>query len=161
VLAALGIRHVGSRASSLLAQAFGAIDALAGASEENIAAVPEIGPVTAESVHRFLTSKTGEKVIGDLKAAGVKMTAPKKAAPVPGTSPFAGKTIVITGTLENFDRKELSEKLEALGAKVSASVSKKTDVVIVGENAGSKLDKARELGIQTWDEKHLIQALQA
>ncbi len=158
VLAGLGIRHVGARAATLLAQAFGSIDALAAASVDEIAAVPEIGPITAASVHQFLTGETGRKVIADLKAAGVDLTAPRKAAPV-ADSPFAGKTIVLTGTLASFDRKTLSDKLESLGAKVSGSVSKKTDLVIVGESAGSKLDKARELGIETWDEAKLLEAL--
>jgi DNA ligase (NAD+) len=158
VLGGLGIRHVGSRAAQLLADAFGSIDDLTDASAQTIAEVHEIGPITAESVYTFLHSKVGKHVIQELTDAGVKLTAPKKKKPA-ADSPFAGKTIVLTGTLENFERKELSEKLESLGAKVTGSVSKNTDLVIVGENPGSKLDKANELGVQTWDEKKLLAAL--
>ncbi len=158
VLAGLGIRHVGARASSILAQSFGSIDALMEASVEEIADINDIGPITAASVHHFLHSETGRQVIDDLKAAGVDLTAPKKAAPA-ADSPFAGKTVVITGTLASYERKALSDKLEALGAKVTGSVSKKTDLVIVGENAGSKLTKAQSLGVETWDEAKLLNAL--
>src|SRR5262249_24125764 len=96
-----------------------------------------------------------------LEAAGVDLTSSLfRAAPASGKdSPFSGKTVVLTGTLENFKRPELTERLESLGAKVSGSVSKKTDLVIAGAEAGSKLDKANELGIEIWDEQRLLKAL--
>ena len=160
VLAGLGIRHIGTGGSRALAGHFGDIDALASASIEDLVNVEDVGLITAESVHQFFQSDVGKHVIRELKDAGVEMTAPKKVAAVASAdSPFAGKTIVITGTLENWERKELTEKLIELGAKVSGSVSKKTDIVIAGEKAGSKLTKATELGIEVWDEKKLTEAL--
>ncbi len=159
VLAGLGVRHVGSRAAQILAEHFGAIDALLGASEQELASIDEIGPITAASVYGFLHARAGRHVIDALRAAGVKMTAPRRAAAAATASAFAGKTIVLTGTLESFDRKALTKKLEAMGAKVTGSVSKKTDLVIAGESAGSKLDKATELGIERWDEAKLLKVL--
>ncbi|HEX7008881.1 MAG TPA: NAD-dependent DNA ligase LigA [Phycisphaeraceae bacterium] len=158
VLAGLGIRHVGTRTAAILAQHFGSIDALVEAGQEQIAQVDEIGPVTAESVYKFLHHESGRQVIRELREAGVKLTEPRQAK-APVKSPFAGKTIVLTGSLESFDRKTLTDRLESLGAKVTGSVSKNTDLVIVGESPGSKLDKAHELGIETWDEAQLLEAL--
>lgn len=157
LLAGLGIRHVGTRGAQVLAEHFGSMDKLLKASKEELAEIPDVGPVTAESVWRFLHSAAVQRVIDELAHAGVNMTAPRKAAVT--SSPFAGKTIVLTGTLEHFPRKELTEKLESLGAKVTGSVSKNTDLVIAGADPGSKLDKARQLGIEVWDEPHLLQTL--
>lgn len=156
VLAGLGVRHVGAKASRVLAESLGDLDALIEADIEQLAELDDIGPVTAESVHMFFQSKPGKQVVRELKKAGVDLTAPKRATvATDAQSPFAGKTIVLTGSLEHFDRKTLTETLEALGANITHSVSKKTDLVIVGENPGSKLDKARQLGVATWDEKKL------
>lgn len=162
VLAALGIRQIGLGGAKDIAGHFGSMDALRKATPEEIARAPDVGPVTAESIHQFLHSPTGRQTVDELIAVGVDMQSrrPKPAPPAEG-SPFAGKTIVLTGTLANFERKELTEKLEALGAKVSGSVSKKTSVVIAGEEAGSKLDKARELGIEVWDEAKLVEELKS
>jgi DNA ligase (NAD+) len=160
VLAGLGIRHIGGTAARILAERYGNVDDLAAASEDELAGIDEIGPITAESVHTFFASDAGKRVVNELKAAGVDMTAPKTAAPAKD-SPVSGKTIVITGSFDAFDRKELTEQLQALGAKVTGSVSKKTDIVIVGENAGSKLDKATELGIETWDEARVGKVVKA
>ncbi len=160
VLAGLGIRHVGASTSRALARHFGDIDALTAATAEHIAAVEDIGLITADAVHTFLHSDAGCHVIAELRNAGVDLTEPRTAPRVDaGGSPFHGKTIVITGTLQAFGRKELAEKLEELGAKVSGSVSKKTDILIAGEEAGSKLDKAISLGITVWDEAALLAAL--
>ncbi len=160
VLGSLGIRHVGSTAGRALARHFGDIDALMKADQDAIAAVEEIGPITADSVHRFLQSDAGRHVIDELREAGLDLTEPQpKQTPISDDSPFAGKTIVLTGTLANFDRKALTEKLEGLGAKVSGSVSKKTDLLIAGEEAGSKLSKAQSLGVEVWDEAQLLDAL--
>lgn len=160
VLAGLGIRHIGTRAAQLLAEHFGDIARLAAATPEEIARVPEFGEVTARAVHDFLHSQSGRHVIHELREAGVDLTAPLRAAP-PSDSPFKDKTIVLTGTLRSHERAELTEKLTALGARVSGSVSKKTSLVIAGEEAGSKLDKARELGIEVWNEEQLLAALKA
>lgn len=160
VLAGLGVRHIGSTASKALARHFGDIDALRSADADTLAEIDDIGPITAESIHTFLSSDAGQHVINELRDAGVDLTEDKVAPPpVDGDSPFAGKTVVITGTLEAYERKPLSEKLEALGAKVSGSVSKKTDLLIAGEKAGSKLTKARDLGVEVWDEARLLEAL--
>lgn len=162
VLASLGIRHVGQRAAQVIARQFGDIDALLAATVDDIAAVHEIGPITAESLHTFLHHASGQRVIGELRDAGVRLDEPK-ATTTTEASPVHGKTVVLTGTLESFDRKTLAEKLQALGAKVTGSVSKKTDLVIVGApgTAGSKLDKARQLGIEVWDEARLLRELAA
>ncbi len=156
VLAALGIRHVGVGGSRTLAGHFGEIDKLAAATVAELEQVADVGTTTAESVHQFFASEAGRAVVAQLKAAGVNLTAPLKTlVTVPAGSPFAGKTVVITGTIASIGRKELTDKLLALGAKVSGSVSKKTDLLIAGEEAGSKLDKARELNIEIWDEAKL------
>jgi len=161
VLASLGIRHVGGTAARALARHFGDIDSLLNADEEAIAEVDEIGPITADSVYRFLQSDAGQHVIDDLKDAGVDLTEPQaeSASETAEASPFAGKTIVLTGTLESYDRKTLTETLEGLGAKVTGSVSKNTDLLIAGESAGSKLSKAQSLGVEIWDEAQLLEAL--
>jgi len=129
VLASLGIRHVGGTAARALARPFGDIDSLLNADEEAIAEVDEIGPITADSVYRFLQSDAGQHVIDDLKDAGVDLTEPQaeSASETAEASPFAGKTIVLTGTLENFKRNELKEKLQSLGANVTGM-----DIVLEG-----------------------------
>jgi len=158
VLAGLTIRHVGSSGSKALARHFGDIDALAKATVEELAELEDMGPITAESVHQFFHSDAGQSVVQELKDAGLDLTQDVPAAPAED-SPFAGKKIVITGTLERYQRNELKDKLEALGAKVSGSVSKNTDLLIAGEQAGSKLDKAEKLGTQVWHEQRLLEAL--
>ncbi|MEM6750868.1 MAG: NAD-dependent DNA ligase LigA [Planctomycetota bacterium] len=160
VLAGLTIRHVGVTGARALAEHFGSAEAIAQASEEAIAEVEDIGPITAASVVSFFTSEIGEKTFAQLSALGVDLTHPKVDV-VEGAegSVFAGKTVVLTGTLEGFTRPELTERLQALGAKVTGSVSKNTDLVIAGESAGSKLAKAEKLGVEVWDEARLVEAL--
>lgn len=160
VLAGLGIRHIGVSAAKTIAKHFPDAEALLDASVEQIMELPDFGEVTAPVLHDYLHSKQGRDTFVRLRKAGVDLSSPlyRKREAASG-SPFAGKTIVLTGTLEHFTRPELTEKLESLGAKVSGSVSKKTDLVIAGESAGSKLDKARELGIEVWDESRLTKAL--
>ena len=126
-------------------------------SEEDIAAIEDVGPITAASVRQFLDNPAGQNVINELKAAGVDLTEEK--IEVAADSTFAGKTIVITGTLENFGRSELKAVLETQGAKVSGSISKNTDLLIAGEKAGSKLKKAQDLGVEVWDEPKLLDTL--
>lgn len=157
VLAGLGVRHLGAVAADALAQQFGSIEALTCASVEQLQAAPGIGPETAESLHAFLHSKAGLHVFAELAQVGVKLSEEKRV--VAQATPFSGKTVVLTGTLENFERGDLEKKLVALGAKVSGSVSAKTHLVIAGEKAGSKLEKAKELGIEVWDEKKLVEVL--
>jgi DNA ligase (NAD+) len=122
-----------------------------------------LGEGTAHVVRAYLQSPAARRTFAELRALGVDMMSKEYADPAskpgPGSGPFAGKTIVLTGTLERFERAELSEKLEALGARVSGSVSRNTDLVIAGEKAGSKLDKARELGVEVWDEARLLREL--
>lgn len=158
VLAGLGIRHVGNTSAALVARRFGSADALLKATAEEIEAVEGIGEVVSHSLHAFLQSKAGRHVLDELRAAGVDLTE-EQPAPPPADSPFAGKTVVITGTLASYTRPDLTAKLESLGAKVSGSVSKKTDLVIAGEEAGSKLDKAKSLGVEVWDEAKLLATL--
>lgn len=160
VLAGLGIRHIGVSAAKTIAKHFPDAEALLDASVEQIMELPDFGEVTAPVLHDYLHSRQGRDAFARLRKAGVDLSSPlyRKREAASG-SPFAGKTIVLTGTLEHFTRPELTERLEALGAKVSGSVSKKTDLVIAGESAGSKLDKARELGIEVWDEARLVKTL--
>lgn len=162
VLAGLGIRHIGTSASKTIARTFPNANALLHASVEQLMEMPDFGEVTAPTLHAYLQSKQGRETFHRLEKAGVDLTSPlysiatRQAA---HATSFSGKTIVLTGTLEHFKRPELTEKLESLGAKVSGSVSKNTDIVIAGAEAGSKLDKANELGIEVWDEKKLLKAL--
>lgn len=160
VLGGLGISQIGTSAAAALAQHFGDIDALTDADTDTIAQVEDIGPITAESIHTFLTSDAGRHVIQELKDAGVKLTEEKIAPPpASGDSPFAGKTVVITGTFEAYERSDLKAILTRLGAKVTGSVSKNTDLLLAGEKAGSKLNKAQQLGVEVWDEAKVTAAL--
>jgi DNA ligase (NAD+) len=153
VLAALGIRYVGGQNAALLAGAFGTIDAVAAASADQLAAVPGIGPQIAESVAFFFAQPPNRDVVARLKAHGVDVTAPLDAEGAPG--PLSGKTFVLTGTLPSLTREEASELIVAAGGKVTKSVSKNTDYVVAGEEAGSKLAKAEELGLTIIDEDAL------
>jgi DNA ligase (NAD+) len=185
VLAGMGIRHVGATTSKLLARAFPDIDALidapvwalmpqavnrmSGTKREALLGTKDkldheyetgLGEDTAPVVHEYLTSKPARDTFERLKSCGVDLTSKDYRAIDPDLdNDFAGKTIVLTGTLEHFTRPELTEKLEALGAKVTGSVSKKTDLVIAGDSAGSKLTKAQDLGILVWDEATLLKHL--
>ncbi|MFW5682806.1 MAG: NAD-dependent DNA ligase LigA, partial [Phycisphaeraceae bacterium] len=157
VLAGLGIRHVGNTTAGLVARHFGDIDAVMNASAQDIEAIEGVGPVIAESLHAFAQSDAGRDIVDELKSFDVKMT--EDLPDAPSDSPFAGKTIVLTGSLDSFSRNELKEKLERLGANVTSSVSSNTDLVIAGEDPGSKYDKAEELGVEIWDEEQLLSEL--
>ncbi|MCC6579759.1 MAG: NAD-dependent DNA ligase LigA [Phycisphaeraceae bacterium] len=167
VLAGLGIRHVGGKAAATLARQFRTIDGLLSADVTSLQNFEldgnpsGIGPQIAQSLHAFLHSEAGQQVIAGLRDAGVSMETrlPPSRAAADATGPLAGKIAVITGTFAQFDRQGLTRKLEQLGAKVTSSVSKKTSLVVAGEAAGSKLDKARELGIEVWDEARLTREL--
>ena len=145
VLNALGIRHVGPRVSMLLTERFPSVDLLRTATVEELAAVHEIGDVIAESVHDWLTSDYGTHVIDHLISAGVIMKVPQTNDVREG--PLSGKTVVVTGTLESFTRQEAEEAIQQAGGRSSSSVSKKTDYVVAGDEAGSKLAKAEKLGV--------------
>lgn len=160
VLAGLGIPHIGTSAAKTVAKHFPNADALLEAPLEELIELPDFGEVTAPTLHSFLHSKSGEATFDRLRQAGVDLSSQLfQAKPAHVDSPFTGKTIVLTGTLESFTRPELTERLEALGAKVSGSVSKKTDIVIAGDSAGSKLEKAKELAIEIWDESRLVREI--
>jgi DNA ligase (NAD+) len=154
VLYALGIRDVGESTAKTLARFFGALDPLMAADEDSLRGVPDVGPVVAARIAHFFAQPHNREVIAALRANGVHWQegAPQRAS----DGPLAGRTVVLTGGLESMSRDEAGARLEALGAKVSGSVSKKTGFVVAGEAAGSKLAKARELGIEIWDEARLL-----
>jgi DNA ligase (NAD+) len=149
----LGIRHVGERAAQVLARAFGSMDALYAATTEELQRTNEIGPVLAESVRSYLDEPRNRALIDRLRAAGLNMEVPleQRAQRAP-EGPLTGKTYVITGTLASMSRDEATAAIERLGGKVAGSVSRKTAAVIVGAEAGSKADKARDLGVPMLDE---------
>jgi DNA ligase (NAD+) len=153
---ALGIRHVGETVARLLARAFPRLDDLASAGEEALLAVNGIGPVVAKSVATFFGNPDSRMVIEKLRRAGVRLEEEERST---GPKPLAGKTVVLTGTFDAWSREGLKELLEDKGAKVSSSVSKKTDYVIAGTSPGSKLEKARELGRPVLDEEGLKKLL--
>ncbi|KQL17766.1 NAD-dependent DNA ligase LigA [Cytobacillus solani] len=161
LLFGLGIRHVGAKVAKTLAQQFVQMDELMNAGYEQLTAINEIGEKMADSIVSYFELEEARALIDELKAAGVNMeyTGPKRVSIEQSESIFAGKTVVLTGKLEKLKRNEAKDKIEALGGNVSGSVSKKTDIVIAGEDAGSKLAKAQELGIEIWDEERLIEEL--
>jgi DNA ligase (NAD+) len=146
----LGIRHVGEATAKALARHFGKLDAIMDATEDQLLQVPDVGPIVAQSIHTFFQQTHNREVVEQLRACGLNW---EEGEPSPAAQlPLAGKTFVLTGTLPTLSRDEAKELLEAAGAKVAGSVSKKTDYVVAGEEAGSKLDKARELGVAVIDE---------
>ena len=153
----LGIRHVGESTAKDLARHFGGLDAIMDASEEALLEVNDVGPVVAKSIRTFFDQMHNREVVEQLRAAGIHWEEGEPALRAP--KPLAGQTFVITGTLPTLSRDEAKDKLEAAGAKVAGSVSKKTDYVVAGAEAGSKLDKATELGIAVLDEEGLRQLL--
>ena len=153
---ALGIRNVGEVTAKDLARHFGKLDALMDADAEQLQEVPDVGPVVAESVAGFFRERHNREVVERL-AGQLRIRETQPAARAPAVGPFAGKIVVLTGTLGAMTRDEAKERIEALGGKVSGSVSKKTDFVVAGAEAGSKLDKARELGVAVLDEKQFLE----
>lgn len=156
LLFAFGIRQVGQKAAKVLAARFGTLDALCAATVEELTCIDDVGEITAKNVVEWLSSKQSRHLIEALRSRGVNMTS--SAEPV--GDKLAGKTFVLTGTLERFTRDEASEMIEKLGGKVSGSVSKKTSYVVAGEAAGSKLKKANELGIPVLSEEDFLAFLQ-
>ncbi|KFN46263.1 hypothetical protein N790_08795 [Arenimonas malthae CC-JY-1] len=154
LLFALGIRDVGESTARVLARWFGALDPVMDAGEAALLEVPDVGPVVAARIAGFFAEPHNREVIAALRAAGVHWPEgpPQRAA----EGPLAGQTVVLTGALSALTRDEAGVRLQALGAKVAGSVSKKTSFLVAGEAAGSKLDKARELGVEVWDEARLL-----
>ena len=154
LLYSLGIRDVGESTARALARHFGALDSLMAADEDALTHVPDIGPIVAAHIAHFFAEPHNREVIAALRTAGVhwKEGGPQRAA----DGPLAGQTVVLTGGLASMSRDDAGARLEALGAKVSGSVSKKTSFVVAGEAAGTKLAKAQELGVEIWDEARLL-----
>lgn len=161
LLFGLGIRHVGAKAAKTLAMEFGTIDHLAAATYEQLVAINEIGDKMAESIVSYFELTEVKDLIEELKVLGVNLVynGPKPVSVEDSDSFFAGKTVVLTGKLEQLSRNEAKEAIEGLGGKVAGSVSKKTHLVIAGSDAGSKLAKAEELGVEVWNEEKLIEEL--
>lgn len=153
-LFALGIREVGEATAGNLARAFVSVDDLIAATEEDLQEIPDIGPIVAGHIHEFFRQPENVAIVRALLDEGINWPAP--AATQTENLPLAGKRVVITGTLEGMTRSEAKERLEALGAKVTSSVSRSTDIVVAGENPGSKVDKARELGVVVADMDELL-----
>ncbi|MHC4772310.1 MAG: NAD-dependent DNA ligase LigA [Planctomycetota bacterium] len=155
LIAALGIRNVGGQSAQILADEFGSLDKLMDATAEELTAIDQIGPIMAESIHDYLHDDDNVKVIEAMLAAGVKPTAPKEKA----SSVLEGMTIVVTGTLKNHTRQQIEQMIKDHGGKTSSSVSKKTSLLVAGENAGSKLEKAQKLGVEIIDEAEFIKRI--
>ena len=159
VIAALNIRQVGGHVADVIAREFGSMAALmdAAADPERLEAVPEVGPIVARSIQDFFASANGRKLVDGLKAAGVNMVAEGRADA--GPKVLAGKTLVVTGSFEGFSRQEIEALIRSLGGRAAGSVSKKTDYVVAGKNAGSKLQKARKLGVQVLSEAEFLKLI--
>lgn len=156
LLYALGIRHVGEKTARVLAQRFPELDAVAGATEEELTAVKEIGPVVAATIRRFFDQSQVKGLLKRLKAAGVRTDEPKRET---AGLPLEGKTIVFTGEMEKMTRGQAEEKFRELGGEASNSVSKKTDFVVVGKEPGSKAEKAKKLGVKILDEAAFLKLI--
>jgi DNA ligase (NAD+) len=157
LLFAFGIRHVGKKMAKILASEYKTMDNLMNASYEELASIPTIGDKIATSVVEFMNLEENKKMIEELKKHGLNMKYLGKK--ITEDNNFSLKTFVLTGSLSELSREEAGSEIEKRGGKVTTSVSKKTDVVVVGENPGSKYDKARELNIEIWTEKEFIDKL--
>ena len=158
VLFGLGIKEVGSKMAKTLAKKYMNLDALINASFEELMEINDIGPIVAKSIYEFFKNEDNLNIVNKLKSIGINLNYLGSNA-IAANNYFSGKTVVLTGTLSSYGRKEATEVLENLGAKVTGSVSKATDAVIGGEEAGSKLDKARELGITVLSEEEFLQLI--
>jgi len=158
VITALGIRFVGERTALFLAESFGSMGAIAEASLEELQQAEEVGPKVAESVYQFFREPRNQELVERLSQAGLQFT---YASTRPKSGPLHGKTFVLTGTLTNLSREDAKRLIEGAGGKVSGSVSKKTSYVVAGEDAGSKLAKAKELGVPIVTEQQLFELIRA
>jgi DNA ligase (NAD+) len=156
LIAALGIRHVGSQSAQILADHFGSLESIRSADAHTLENIDQIGPTMAQSIYDYFKDQQNSTVIDQLLAAGLKPQRPRKKT----TGKLQGKTIVITGTLENFSRTEIEQAVKDAGGKTASSVSKKTDFVLAGENPGSKLQKAQKLSVKIINEKQFMQMLE-
>ncbi len=150
-----GIRHIGGQSAQILAEYFGSLDALTSAEKEKFEVIDQIGPIIAKSIYDYFRESKNKSVIDQLLTAGVTPEQPKAQR----SDKMTGKTIVITGTLENFTRQQAELAVRQAGGKTSSSMSKNTDYVLAGENPGSKLDKALNLGVKIIDEKEFLEML--
>jgi DNA ligase (NAD+) len=155
LIAALGIRHIGGQSAQILAEHFGTLDALMAAGPEQLEAIDQIGPTMAESIYEYFRNSKNRAVIDEMLSAGVRPQQPRAAR----SNKLSGKTIVVTGTLGKFTRSQIEQAVRQAGGKASGSVSSKTDFVLAGENPGSKLDKAKKLGVKVINEKQFIEML--
>jgi DNA ligase (NAD+) len=157
LLYGLGIRFVGERTAQLLAEEFGSIETLMNATSEELERVNEVGPRVSEAIREFFGEHKNRELVRKLEKAGITFTAEKRKR----TSQLEGLTFVLTGTLPHLSREDAKARIESAGGRVSGSVSKKTNYVVAGEEAGAKLDKARELGVNVIDEAELEKLLSA
>jgi DNA ligase (NAD+) len=155
LIAGLGIRNIGAQSAQILANEFGSLEALMKASKERLEQIEQIGPVVAQSVYDYFHNPQNIRVLQELLEAGVCPTVEQ----VKQSDALAGKTIVVTGTLKHFSRQQIEQTIQAHGGKPSSSVSKKTSFVVAGENAGSKLEKARQLGVEVIDEEEFLRRI--
>ena len=155
VLFALGIKEVGQKMSKTLSRIYKSIDNLAKATFEELTSIPDVGPVLANSIVEYFKNETNLNMYEKLKEQGVNITYLKEDS-IDSNNFFYNKKVVLTGTLENYGRKEAGDILESMGAKVQGSVSKVTDVVIAGKEAGSKLEKAQKLGVRVVNEEEFL-----
>ena len=154
-IAALGIRHIGAQSAQILAQHFGSLEKIISAEQQELAEIDQIGPIMAKSIYEYFQDEKNLSIINQFLAAGITLEKPEKAS----SDKITGGAVVITGTLENFTRQQAEEKLKLKGYKVTSSVSRKTKFVLAGKNPGSKLEKARSLGIKIIDEREFLDIL--
>jgi DNA ligase (NAD+) len=159
LLTGLNVRHVGTRNAQVLVDRFGTLDEILAQTEESLAGVDEIGPIIAASVFSFFASDVGKAIVEALREAGLNFGEPVSDAEA-GKRVFEGKTLVVTGTLTQFSRDEIKELIHRHGGKAAGSVSGKTDFVVAGENAGSKLTKAEQLGVSVLSEEEFLAMLE-
>jgi DNA ligase (NAD+) len=156
LLFALGIEHVGETAARQIAKHFGTMEALETASEAEVLAVHGIGETIAHSIATWFADENAKRLVARLRERGLTLTEPRSDGRGAGSGAFKGMTVVITGTLPTLSREQATQLIEGNGARVTSGVSKKTSFVVVGEDAGSKLEKARALGVETIDEAELL-----
>jgi DNA ligase (NAD+) len=156
LLYGLGVRHVGKTVAQALARHFGALDRMLAADEASIAAANGVGPTIAAALRTWADDPRTAKLLARLVAVGLNTTEPQTAA---GSGPFTGKTVVLTGALPTLTRGAAAARIEQAGGTVTSSVSKKTSTVVAGEDAGTKLDKARQFGVEVIDEAELLRRL--
>ena len=161
LLTGLNIRHVGQSNARTLERAFGTIDEIAAQSEEQLSAVDDIGPVIAASIRRFFSSEYGRRIVEELRDLGLNLGQPGRPAGAPGEARLSGKTVVVTGTMVRLNREQMEQMIRDHGGKAAGSVSKKTDFLVAGEAAGSKLTRAEELGVRVLSEDEFLAMLES